>query len=106
MFRQTHDSDALYADAAIRGSGQTALQYRRTKGGIMQTILFNIGAPQRVRRTRRLVYFSDFPGCPSPKCGSPFALHAAPQSPRRYNHAEKSAIYLSSSRQFPFALLL
>ncbi len=53
MFRQTLDSDASFAVAAIHGSGETALQYRRAKGDMMQTILFNIGAPERMRLQKR-----------------------------------------------------
>jgi Tol biopolymer transport system component len=53
MFRQTLDSDAMYADAAIHGSGETALQYRRNKGDTTQDIAFNIGAPQRMRLEKR-----------------------------------------------------
>ncbi len=32
MFRQTLDPDSMYADAAVHGSGETALQYRRNEG--------------------------------------------------------------------------
>ncbi len=53
MFRQTLDSDAMYADAAVHGSGETALQYRRIRGDSTQDIAFNIGAPQRLRLEKR-----------------------------------------------------
>ncbi|MGD1107636.1 MAG: hypothetical protein ABR865_11375 [Terracidiphilus sp.] len=53
MFRQTLDPDAMYADAAVHGSGETALQYRRNKGDTTQDIAFNIGAPQRMRLEKR-----------------------------------------------------
>ncbi|MGB9287562.1 MAG: hypothetical protein WCC31_02580, partial [Terracidiphilus sp.] len=36
MFRQTLDPDSLYADVAVHGSGETALQYRRNKGDTTQ----------------------------------------------------------------------
>ena len=78
MFRQTLDSDALYADAAIHGSGETALQYRRTKGDIMQTILFNIGFPQRMRLEKRrdtLTLFLSMHGEPLHQVGASTKLH-------------------------------
>jgi len=53
MFRQTLDSDSLYADAAIHGNGETALQYRRNKGDTTEDIAFNIGAPERMRLEKR-----------------------------------------------------
>ncbi len=53
MFRQTLDTDAMYADAAVHGSGETALQYRRNKGDTTQDIAFNIGTPQRLRLEKR-----------------------------------------------------
>ena len=53
MFRQTLDPDSLYADAAIHGNGETALQYRRNKGDTTQDIAFNIGAPERLRLEKR-----------------------------------------------------
>jgi hypothetical protein len=31
MFRQTLDPDSMYADVAVHGSGETALQYRRSQ---------------------------------------------------------------------------
>jgi TolB protein len=78
MFRQTLDSDALFAVAAIHGSAETALQYRRAKGGIMQTILFNIGFPQRMRLEKRgdtITLFLSMHGEPLHQAGASTKLH-------------------------------
>ena len=78
MFRQTLDSDALFAVAAIHGSGETALQYRRAKGDMMQTILFNIGAPQRLRLEKRgetITLFLSMHGEPLHQVGASMRLH-------------------------------
>ena len=53
MFRQSLDPDSLYADAAIHGNGETALQYRRTKGDTTQDIAFNSGPPKTLRLEKR-----------------------------------------------------
>jgi len=53
MFRQTLDSDAMYADAALHGSGETALQYRRARGDTTQDIEFNSGLPKTLRLEKR-----------------------------------------------------
>lgn len=78
MFRQTLDSDALSAEAAIHGSGETALQYRRARGNIMQTILFNIGSPQRMRLEKRgdtITLFLSMYGEPLHQAGTSMKLH-------------------------------
>jgi TolB protein len=49
MFRQTLDSDAMYADAALHGDGETALQYRSARGATTQDIEFNSGPPKTLR---------------------------------------------------------
>jgi TolB protein len=53
MFRQTLDADSMYADVAVHGSGETALQYRRNKGDTTQEIAFDLGAPKTVRLEKR-----------------------------------------------------
>jgi Tol biopolymer transport system component len=53
IFRQTLDADGIYADAALHGSGMTALQYRRTPGATTQDIELNIDAPKRIRLEKR-----------------------------------------------------
>ena len=53
MFRQTLDPDSVYADAAIHGNGETALQYRRNKGDTTQDIEFNSGPPKTLRLEKR-----------------------------------------------------
>jgi hypothetical protein len=78
MFRQTLDSDALYADAAIHGSGETALQYRRNKGDTTQDIAFNIGTPQRLRLEKRgdtITLFLSMNGEPLHQVGASIKLH-------------------------------
>jgi hypothetical protein len=78
MFRQTLDSDSLYADGAIHGSGETALQYRRNKGDTTQDIAFNIGAPQRLRLEKRgdvITLFLSAHGEPLHQVGASIKLH-------------------------------
>jgi TolB protein len=78
MFRQTLDSDAMYADAAIHGSGETALQYRRNKGHTTQDIAFNIGAPERMRLEKRgdtITLFLSVHGEPLHQVGASIKLH-------------------------------
>jgi Tol biopolymer transport system component len=53
MFRQTLDADGVYADAAVHGSGLTALQYRRTRSATTQDIELNIELPKTVRLEKR-----------------------------------------------------
>ncbi len=78
MFRQTLDPDAMYADAAIHGSGETALQYRRNPGDTTQDIAFNIGAPQRLRLEKRgdtITLFLSAHGEPLHQVGASIRLH-------------------------------
>ena len=78
MFRQSLAPDALYADAAIHGSGETALQYRRNKGGTTQDIAFNIGAPERLRLEKRgdvITLFLSAHGEPLHQVGASIKLH-------------------------------
>jgi Tol biopolymer transport system component len=78
MFRQSLDSDAMYADAAIHGSGETALQYRRNKGDTTQDIAFNIGAPQRLRLEKRgdtITLFLSAHGEPLHQVGASIKVH-------------------------------
>ena len=53
MFRQTLDANGIYADAALHGSGMTALQYRREMGANTQDIELNIESPRRIRLEKR-----------------------------------------------------
>jgi Tol biopolymer transport system component len=78
MFRQTLDPDAMYADAAIHGNGETALQYRRNKGDTTQDIAFKIGAPQRLRLEKRgdvITLFLSAHGEPLHQVGASIKLH-------------------------------
>lgn len=78
MFRQTLDSDAVYADAAIHGNGETALQYRRTKGDTTQDIAFNLGAPETFRIEKRgdvITLFVSMHGEPLHQAGASIKLH-------------------------------
>ena len=53
MFRQSLDAGAIYADAAVHGSGLTALQYRHERGANTEDIELNINAPRTVRIEKR-----------------------------------------------------
>jgi TolB protein len=78
MFRQTLDPDAVYADAAIHGNGETALQYRRNKGDTTQGIEFNIGAPKTLRLEKRgdtITLFVSMHGEPLHQAGASIKLH-------------------------------
>lgn len=78
MFRQTLDADAMYADAAVHGSGETALQYRRAKGDTTEDIAFNIGAPQRLRLEKRgdtITLFLSMHGEPLHQVGASIRVH-------------------------------
>ena len=78
MFRQTLDTDALSAEAVLHASAETALQYRPSKGGTLQTILFNVGAPQRMRLEKRgdtITLFLSMHGEPLHQAGASTKLH-------------------------------
>jgi TolB protein len=80
MFRQTLDADAMYADAAVHGSGETALQYRRTKGDTTQDIAFDLGAPKTMRLEKRgdtITLFVSMKGEPLHQAGASIKLHFA-----------------------------
>ncbi len=109
MFRQTLDSDSMYADAAIHGSGETALQYRRNKGDTTQDIAFNIGAPQRLRLEKRgdtITLFLSAHGEPLHQVGASIKLHfdgefyAGPRSLRAQQNEMEQATFahVDSSR--------
>jgi TolB protein len=53
MFRQALDPDAVYADAALHGNGETALQYRTAPSATTQDIEFNSGPPKTLRLEKR-----------------------------------------------------
>lgn len=57
LLRQSLDADAVYADAALHGSGLTALQYRPDQGAVTGDIEFNFSsianAPQELRIEKR-----------------------------------------------------
>lgn len=53
MLRQSLDTDSVYADLALHGSGLTALQYREDKAAITQEIQSNVSAPNRLRLVKR-----------------------------------------------------
>jgi len=78
MFRQSLAPDSLYADAAIHGNGETALQYRRSKGDTTQDIAFSIGAPERMRLEKRgdtITLFLSAHGEPLHQVGASIKLH-------------------------------
>jgi TolB protein len=49
IVRQSLDSDAAYADAALHGDGLTSLQYREAKGARTYEVQANISSPKRLR---------------------------------------------------------
>jgi TolB protein len=49
VIRQNLDPDCAYADAAVHGSGETALQYRAAKGAATLQIKSEAKAPKRLR---------------------------------------------------------
>ena len=53
MFRQSLDANGVYADAALHGSGLTALQYRHAGGATTQDIELDISSPKRLRIEKR-----------------------------------------------------
>ena len=78
MFRQTLAPNAMYADAAVHGSGETALQYRRNEGDTTQDIAFNVGAPQRLRLEKRgdtITLFLSMHGEPLHQVGASIRMH-------------------------------
>jgi hypothetical protein len=53
MIRQSLDSDAAYADAALHGDGLTSLQFRAAKGDVTHEIESNVSGPKRLRIEKR-----------------------------------------------------
>jgi Tol biopolymer transport system component len=58
VIRQTLDSDAVYADAAIHGNGLTSVQYRDGPGETTREIEASLTAPTRVTLEKRGDYVS------------------------------------------------
>lgn len=80
IFRQSLDADSKYADAAVHGNGETALQYRRNKGDTTQDIAFDLGAPKTVRLEKRgdtITLFVSMKGEPLHQAGASVKLHFA-----------------------------
>ncbi|MGH9562105.1 MAG: TolB family protein, partial [Terracidiphilus sp.] len=80
IFRQTLDPDSMYADVAVHGNGETALQYRRNKGDTTQDIAFDLGAPKTVRLEKRgdtITLFVSMKGEPLHQVGASIKLHFA-----------------------------
>jgi len=81
MFRQTLDPDSMYADVAVHGSGETALQYRQAKGDTTQDISFDLGGtPKTVRLEKRgdtITLFVSLKGETLHQVGAATKLHFA-----------------------------
>ncbi len=58
VIRQTLESDAVYADAAVHGDGLTSLQWRDAKGAVTHEVQSNAVGPRRVRLEKRGNYVS------------------------------------------------
>ena len=56
MIRQNLDSDSVYADIALHGSGLTSLQYRDAKGETTHEIQSSVSGPKTVRIEKRGEY--------------------------------------------------
>ncbi|HUY95567.1 MAG TPA: hypothetical protein VMU71_09720 [Terracidiphilus sp.] len=80
IFRQSLAPDSMYADAAVHGNGETALQYRRSQGDTTQDIAFDLGAPRTVRLEKRgdtITMFVSMKGEPLHQAGASVKLHFA-----------------------------
>jgi hypothetical protein len=80
MFRQSLDPGSMYADVAVHGSGETALQYRRNQGDTTQDIAFDLGAAKTVRLEKRgdtITLFVSLKGEPLHQYGASVKLHFA-----------------------------
>ena len=58
ILRQSLDSDAVYADAALHGDGLTSLQWRDAKGAATHEVQSNVVGPTRLRIEKRGSYVS------------------------------------------------
>jgi Tol biopolymer transport system component len=79
IVRQTLDAGSAYADAALHGSGLTALQFRRAESAITESVELNIAAPHRLRLEKRgdtfTMYLASAPGAPLNPSGASIQLH-------------------------------
>jgi TolB protein len=78
IFRQNLDADAVYADAALHGSGLTALQYRPEKGAQTHEIELTTAAPERLRIEKRgdtVTMFVSMAREPLHQAGASIKLH-------------------------------
>jgi TolB protein len=57
MIRQSLDTDAAYADAALHGDGLTSLQARDQKGAVTHEVEANVSGPRRMRLEKRGDWF-------------------------------------------------
>src|SRR5690349_5307686 len=60
MFRQSLDTDSVYADVVVHGNGLTSLQYRAVTGGPTREIQCLQEAPTAVRLEKRGDYLQVF----------------------------------------------
>jgi TolB protein len=58
VIRQSLDSDAIYADAAVHGDGLTSLQWRDAKGAVTHEVQSAATGPTRLRIEKRGSYVS------------------------------------------------
>lgn len=71
IVRPTLEDDAPYADAALHGDGLTALQYRRTRGGISEHVVSPVKGADTVtleRRAGRYTFTASRSGGPAGAC--------------------------------------
>ncbi len=60
LVRQKLDADSAYADAALHGSGLTALQFRPSAGAMTEEVRSEVTAPDRIRIVRSGNQFTMF----------------------------------------------
>lgn len=78
IFRQSLEPDSVYADVALHGSGETALQYRHAAGDTTQEISFTQEAPRRIRLEKRgdtITVFASAGDEPLHQVGASVPLH-------------------------------
>jgi len=78
IFKQDLTADGVYADAALHGSGLTALQYRRARGTTTQDVELNIDLPQTahiVKRGDNITMFLSMHGEKPHQAGAAIKLH-------------------------------
>ena len=99
MIRQSLDSDAAYADAALHGDGLTSLQFRAAKGDVTHEIESNVPGPQRLRIEKRGDTFTLWVGDESGSYRHRSKVHdfiTLPRSCLHWNRARRRFLLISA----------